>query len=109
MYVCIYTGTIIEGPQNVTYLPGQTPIPLAVVLTCSVTEGALLWRVNGTDYTIEDISSGELQGHSNDGTNLVIVNPMNNTQYICVSVTDGNGDTLSDPAYIIIPGKCMYS
>ena len=32
---------------------------------------------------------------------------MNNTEYICVSATN-DGDTISDPAYIIIAGESVY-
>ena len=101
-----YTGTIVEGPQNVTYLPGQAALPIE--LTCSVTEGAAVsWSVNGTPYTLGEISTGVLPGHNSTGTNILVNSPRNNTQYICVSNNTGMGDTQSDPAYIIIPSECV--
>ena len=103
--LCIYTntGAIIEGPSNVTYLPGLTPLPIE--LTCNVT-GFVIWRVNGTDYTLADLNNGALPGHSHNGTNILVNSPVNNTEYICVSLTN-DGETSSDPAYIITVGECV--
>ena len=99
----MHTGTIVEGPSNVTYVPGLTPLPIE--LTCNVTE-VPLWRVNGSFYTLVELSNGALPGHSHTGTNILINIPVNNTEYICVSVTN-NGQTISnsDQAYIIIAGE----
>ena len=94
------TGTIIEGPSNVTYLPGVTPLP--VELICNVT-GVAAWRVNGTHYTRNQLANGRLPGHNRTGTNMLVNSPVNNTEYICVSQTN-EGETGSDPAYIIIGG-----
>ena len=103
--LCIYpnTGTIIEGPSNVTYLPGLTPLPIE--LTCNVT-GLASWRVNGADYTLASLADGALPGHSRNGTNILVNSPVNNAEYICVSLTS-DGETSSDPAYIITVGKCV--
>ena len=95
-------GTVIEGPSNVTYLPGLTPLPIK--LTCNVT-GVAAWRVNGTSYILSDLTSGDLPGHSRTGTNILVNSPMNNTEYICVSQTN-DGETISDPVYVIIAGEC---
>ena len=95
------TGVIIEGPSNVTYLPGVTPLPIE--LTCNVT-GTAVWRVNGTSYNLTDLTNGSLPGHSRNGTNILVISPVNNTEYICVALTN-DGETLSDPAYIIVAGK----
>ena len=75
-------GTIVEGPQNVTYLPGQTPLPIE--LTCNVTEGVVSWRVNGRGYILSAISDGVLPGHNRTGINILVNSPVNNTEYICV-------------------------
>ena len=106
MYIFL-AGTIVEGPQNVIYLLGQTPLPIE--LTCITTEGTVSWRVNGTGYTLSAISAGVLPGHNRTGTNILVNNPVNNTEYICVSMTFGNSDTLSDPAYIIVPGEYVHA
>ena len=104
------TGVIIEGPGNVTYLPGVTPLPIE--LTCNVT-GTAAWRVNGTNYFLGELTSGDLPGHNRTGKNILVNSPVNNTEYICVSA-DGSV-TRSDPAYVIIASEsneylydCMY-
>ena len=101
----MHIGTIIEGPSNVTYLPGLTPLPIE--LTCNVT-GVAAWRVNGTSYILADLTNGELPGHSRTRTNILVNSPVNNTEYICISATN-DGETTSDPAYIIIAGECADS
>ena len=98
--VCI-VGSITEGPSNVTYLPGLTPLPIE--LSCNVT-GVATWRVNGTSYALSSLINGALLGHSATGTNILVNSPVNNTEYICVSLTI-DGETNSDPAYIIIAGE----
>ena len=99
-------GAIIEGPSNVTYLPGVTPLPIE--LTCNVT-GVVSWRVNSTAYTLSQLDNGALPGHSRTGTSILVNTPVNNTEYICVSQTN-DGDIISDPSYIIIAGEyaCSY-
>ena len=105
IYVCIYvchncTGNIIEGPSNFTYLPNVTTLPIE--LTCNVS-GVALWEINGTDYALSSLTEGDLSGHSRSGTNILVDNPLNNTEYICESQTN-DGGVSSDPAYIIIAG-----
>ena len=99
----LYVGTIIEGPSNVTYIPGLTPLPIE--LTCNVT-GLALWRVNNsvTAYTLSSLESGALPGHSRDESNILINSPVNNTEYICVSSTVG-GDDSSNPAFVVVAGE----
>ena len=97
----MHAGTIIEGPSNVTYLPGLTPLPIE--LTCNVT-GVAIWRVNGTAYVLTDITNEALPGHNHTGTNILVNSPVNNTEYICVSLTN-DGVVSSDPSYIIIAGN----
>ena len=101
VHTCTNTGSVIEGPSNVTYLPGLTPLPIE--LTCSVT-GVAAWIVNGTSYTLGSLTNGALPRHNRTGTNILVNSPVNNTEYICVSQTN-NGDDNSDPAYIIIAGE----
>ena len=99
MYV--HTGTPIEGPSNVTYLPGLTPLPIE--LTCNVT-GVISWRVNGTDYTFTNLTNGTLPRHSHTGTNILVNGPVNNTEYICVSAMNFSF-LISAPAYLTIAGE----
>ena len=98
-YNCI--GTIIEGPSNVTYLSGMTPLPIE--LTCNVT-GVAAWRVNGIGYLLRDLTDGVLPGHNRIGTNILINSPVNNTEYVCVS-TANDGETRSNPAYVFFAGE----
>ena len=59
---------------------------------------------NGATLTLTDIRNRALPGHILNGTNLVVNTPVNNTEYVCVSIRD-DGDVLSDPAYLYIAGK----
>ena len=97
----MYAGTVIDGPSNVTYLPGLTPLPIELI--CNVT-GVVSWGVNDTSYLLSDLTNGALPGHSRTGTDILVNSPVNNTEYICVSLTS-DGNTRSDPAYIIIAGE----
>ena len=106
MCICTYLccncpGVINEGPSNVTYLPGLTPLPIE--LTCNVS-GVAAWSINGTRYFVTDIPNDELPGHNRRGPTILVDSPVNNTEYICVSQTvDFNN--FSDPAYIIVAGE----
>ena len=95
-YKCI--GAVIVGPDNVTYFSGMTPLPIE--LTCNVSGGAG-WRVNGTGYFLGDLTNGALPGHNRTGTNILVNSPVNNTKYVCMSITN-NGETRSKPAYVVI-------
>ena len=95
-------GTIIEGPSNVTYLPGVTPLPIE--LTCSIAGMVIGWRVNGILYAFGQLANGDLPGHNAAGSNILVNSPVNNTEYICVSLTN-NILFNSDPVYIIIAGE----
>ena len=54
------TGSVIEGPNNVTYLPGVTPLPIE--LTCNVT-GVAAWRIDNVSYTLTELTNGVPPGH----------------------------------------------
>ena len=99
----MYTGTvIIEGPSNVTYLPGLIPLPIE--LTCIVT-GLAAWSINGVAYLLTSLINGVVPGHDVTGTNILVYNPVNNTEYVCISYTN-DSETRSVPAYInIITGE----
>ena len=97
-------GSIIEGPSNVTYLPGLTPLPIE--LTCNVTGVVIAWRVNGsvTAYLLGDLTNGALPGHNVRRTSILVNSPVNNTEYVCVFLDAGN-QTDSDPACVVIAGE----
>ena len=105
IYVTNCTGNIIEGPSNVTYLPGLTSLPIE--LTCNIT-GVAAWRIDNVTYTLTQLTNGVPQGHSRIGTNVLVNSPVNNTEYICLSTTN-DGEIRSDPAYIIIAGEHMHT
>ena len=81
-----------------------------IKLTCNAS-GESLWRVNGTDYTNTELINETLPEHNytSNGTGILVNNPVNNTEYICVSTSNGNIVIISDPVYIIIAGKCLTS
>ena len=94
-------GTIVEGPNNVTYIPGLTPLPIEMICNCT---GEILWIIDNIFY---DLADGAPPGHSSTGTNILVNSPVNNTEYICISPTynPSVNSTHSDPAYIVIAGK----
>ena len=99
VYVCIGVA-VIEGPVEVIYRPGDDPVEL----TCTIYEGAAGWSVNGENpVTATAIRNGGLDNHTVSGTNLVVLVPTNNTQYVCVAIRDG-GDFYSNPVYLYIAG-----
>ena len=88
------------------YFSGQTPLPIEMV--CNVT---LIpsWRVNGTDYLLGSIASGNLQGHSRVGTNILINQPLNSTEYVCVESNSTNIVATSEPANLYFAGMYVQS
>ena len=97
-------GIVNEGPSNVTYIPGQTPLPIE--LTCNIT-GFPFWRVNGTLHTVGNLRAGILEGHNISGSNILINVPVNDTEYICISSVLNSDDVTSPPAFLIIAGECL--
>ena len=96
----LYAGAIIEGPSNITYIPYLTPLPIKLI--CNVT-GKPSWIVNGSVYSLSNLTDGALPGHNRTGTDILVNRPVHNTEYICQSATN-DSETLSVPAYIIIAG-----
>ena len=47
-------------------------------------------------------------GHNRTGTNILVNSPVNNTEYVCVSLTNDD-EVSSDPAYIIIAGNYVHT
>ena len=93
-------AAIIHSPPEVIYRPGDDPVELS----CTVNEGSTGWSVNGGDTaTVTTIRNGNLDNHTINGTNLVVLIPTNNTQYVCVAIRDA-GDSLSNPVYLYIAG-----
>ena len=62
--------------------------------------------MNGTRYTLEELSDGNLNGHSANGTNITVSVPVNDTKYVCIiPTTPPNPVILSDPAFLYIAGE----
>ena len=102
------TGVVIEGPSNVMYHPGMTPLPIEI--TCKVSLGTIkLWMINSsTSYWLYiQLFEGRLPGHRLLTTdNILISSPVNNTKYTCVSYAyQDEIEYFSYPAYVIIAGK----
>ena len=99
--LCTTVGTTIQSPNNVTYLPGVTPLPIE--LTCDVPT-ANGWRVNSTDYSFLTIMGGMPSGHNVRGDNILIITPVNNTKYNCV-----NRSTAGETYYVSVAGESVFS
>ena len=95
-------GIVIEGPSNVTYIPGQTPLPIELI--CNITGVFVTWRVNGSTYLPGNLIANppSLAGHSANGDNILIMDPLNNTEYICVSNIPNTPGSPSPPAFLYI-------
>ena len=78
---------------------------LPIELTCSTSGVVSAWRVNGRVYTIGDVTNGELPEHTRTGKSILINSPVNNTEYICVSVNVDGNEINSDPVHIFFAGE----
>ena len=63
-----------------------------------------MWRVNGTSYTLLDLTNGSLPGHNHTGTNILVNSPVNNTEYVCVSALNF-ALLINAPAYLTVAGE----
>ena len=77
---------------------------MPIELTCNVT-GLVSWRVNGSNYFLNELTSGQVPGHNATGVNILVNDPVNNTEYVCMWIQVGGDSIMSDPAYIIITGE----
>ena len=104
----LHTTGITQGPSNVSYIPGQTPLPIE--LTCTITGDFVTWRVNGTTYTLSNLMANPppLAGHSANGNNTLINIPVNNTEYECVSNIPGLPGIPSYSAFVYFAGECIH-
>ena len=87
----LYAGAIIKGPSNITYIPYLIPLPIKLI--CNVI-GKPSWIVNGSVYSLSNLTDGALPGHNRTGTDILVNRPVHNTEYICQSATNGS-ETLS--------------
>jgi len=99
----MFLGVVIDGPDDVIYFPGQGTIELS----CNISEGSTLWRVNGTTYTLRQLRDGGLPNHNHTGRNIIIEVPVNGTEYICAALISDNNEVDSDPAFVFIAGECI--
>ena len=66
--------------------------------------------MHGTTYIPGDLTANPppLAGHSANVENILIIDPMNNTEYICVSNIPNTPGTLSSPAFLYIAGEYIH-
>ena len=98
---------VIQGPSEVIYRPGEGPIELVCVR--NTTTGSTLWRVNGSAALISYDIGRAFPGHGANGVNLVINDPSNNTEYICVTSVDNMDSANSEPVYLYVAGMYVVS
>ena len=91
-------GTLLSSPRNFTFFPGITPLPIQ--LTCDVTLLPVAWKVNNIAILLFTLPSRQ---HDRNGNDILINNPMSNSEYIC-----SNGRTDGQPYYIFVAGKYIY-
>jgi len=92
----------VKGPESVIYFPGQNE---SAIFECKVSEGfSLSWSVNDTAYSLNNLSSGGLPGHTINGTSVIVTTPYNGTSYTCIASSDSN-KTYSGTAHLYIAGK----
>ena len=92
----IFVGTTVQEPGDVVYLPDVTTLPIE--LTCDVSPAAA-WLINNRTYLLNQLMTAP--GHNVDGQNILINNPMNNSEYSCSDGTNNGG------LYrIFIAGEC---
>ena len=98
--------TAQEGPGIVIAHPGQD-----VELLCNVTGGVPAWRVNGVAYTLSGLFTGQLAGHNNSGSNIIVEDIMmnddrNGSVYICIIPQIlPSPDIESDPTTLYVAGE----
>ena len=102
MLICS-VGAVIQGPSDIIYFPNEGPI----ILNCTISDGSTGWSVNGAPaISLSAIRGGAIPGHNVSGTSLVINTPVNNTEYVCLSIRD-EGDIPSEPAFLYIAGMFL--
>jgi len=93
----------VKGPEDAIYFPGQND---SVVFECQVSEDfSLSWSVNSTEYSLNNISNGDVTGHTINGTSIIVTTPYNGTSYTCIA-SSGSNKTHSGTVYLYIAGKC---
>jgi len=105
-----YEGAILEGPTTTIAFPGDD-----VELTCNVTSQFtefVLWIVNGSLFTRNQLSAGMLPGHNISGTNILILNiapndSRNGSIYFCL-LPDRPTDIESNRAFLYVAGEVNY-
>ena len=106
MYIALGSGNGVD--RFVTYFPSQG----ALNVTCNVTNGVPLWRVNDITYTTNQIDDGGLPGHGQTiiaGKSILEISvPVNTTKYVCF-VTQDYTDVLSDTIIVNVAGKFKYA
>ena len=57
--------------------------------------------MNDAAYFLNDLMMGMVPGHNATQMTILIINPVNNTEYVCTT-----GSTRGTPYYIFVAGEC---
>ena len=58
--------------------------------------------MNDTEYSVDTLMMGMLPGHNATQRTILIINPVNNTEYVCRSILERGV-----PYHIFIAGECL--
>ena len=111
VYIFCYFHTVVaqEGPGIVIAHPGED-----VELLCNVTGGTPTWIVNNVSYTLSELFTGQLAGHSSNGSNIIVEDIMmnddrNGNMYTCVvPQIPPTPDIISSPTILCVAGEYTY-
>ena len=99
---------LANDPKTVVVFPGQQN----VVLECEVSGADFIvsWNINGTEYTSDQLTNGNLPGHNIiNGTDIIVTTPHNNTSYTCiVSLPSDHGSNRTQRVRIFLYIAGMY-
>ena len=102
--ITIVGFAIIEGPPVIIFRPNEGPVELI----CNASSNVIAWVVNNSSAALPSAVAMQFPGHGVAGDNLVIIDPTNNTEYICVSVEGGGVTTNSDPVVLYLAGMLYH-
>ena len=98
---------VIDSLPVIIFRPNEGPVELM----CNVSATITAWIINNSPTTLPAAIPTSFPGHNFNGDNLVIINPTNDTVYICASVEGGGMQTKSNPVVLYIAGTyvCVIS
>ena len=102
--ITIVGFAVIEGPPVIIFRPNEGPVELI----CNASSSVIAWIMNNSSDTLPSAVAMQFPGHGVNGDNLVIIDPTNNTEYICVSVEGGGVTIESDPVVLYLAGMLYH-